>query len=313
MRTNECTHTHRQAYLALTSCREAIICLQAAEESCKSSKNDVASIQRRQNEILQETVLAEIMTKKHAMGFDDEVFVHTAIFSYSPYGALRMRPDRRVGSNKAYFSALTEGKAVRVRDTLHGRAVFTSRAFKKGELIFSEAPLVAASVDPRLCSFCTRGVVTIVKCSKCDCERYCSNQCRDAAFLSYHKILCSRGPAVSGLLQGLKGTELAATGHVIIALKLIAMIKQQSAAGVSGWSEGRCPSFDLFCSYSDNTTSRLADYACGFTNMHHQASPFLVAAPKHPRLPEGTRPRSTSHFACDHPPLHLASSSCTLS
>lgn len=198
------------AYVALGSIKEAITCLAtAAQAGC-----DPDECEKRQKEIADPAAIQKAITQKQDMGFSDPSFMHKAIFSYAPYGGLRMRPDRTVASNTTYFAQLTEGKDLEIRDTSYGRAVFATRAYKKGDLIFSEAPLVTATTDKTLCSFCTLAVPKnkSVCCDKCACERYCSTHCRDAALHSYHQHLCMQSTEVEALMQGLQGTELAETG-----------------------------------------------------------------------------------------------------
>jgi hypothetical protein len=251
------------AYLALTSIRDALVTLQRAQASCEKAEDNTA-IQRRMAELLQPEDGAKVLKRKHAMGFGDPIFLNTALYSFAPYGALLFRPDRRVAANAEYFAALTAGKDVEVVDSKKGRIVIARRAFKRGERIFEEPPLLAATTDLTMCSFCTRTICEApIACPNCKIEQYCSVACRASAADSYHTGLCRRAASgVEALIRELDNASLAEYGHVILALKMIAMVKQRAGRG--------CQALDLMCSIKDQGSSVLSGYACAFDSLHAQ-------------------------------------------
>ncbi|KAF4686822.1 Zinc finger MYND domain-containing protein 15, partial [Perkinsus olseni] len=85
-----------------------------------------------------------------------------------------------------------------VKDTKDkGRAVFATRAFEPGEIVYKQAP-VASILHPWLCethcSGCFQKATTtsgvLRTCSRCKVARYCSSQCQAMDWKAGHKREC---------------------------------------------------------------------------------------------------------------------------
>ncbi|CAF4509282.1 unnamed protein product, partial [Rotaria socialis] len=142
--------------------------------------------------------------------------------------------------------------------------IYSKRVISPGEDIFTDIPLVHAqtvdtlSISPA-CATCTTSLltpavyfettwsrmpeklqrqieeywppITLVPCSFCPFELYCSETCRQQAWDSYHKILCpSANPETMELFQFCANRQIIVRGtwnsifSPMILAKLIAMI-----------------------------------------------------------------------------------------
>lgn len=133
---------------------------------------------------------------------------------------------------KRLYEPLTHDMPVEVTFTNQGRAVRTTRAIKKGEVIFADRAFLHAQTLPSrkfpCCSHCVTSLITpedvfsneelqkpaLQKAFKkywpvrarvyCTCkkEAYCSEQCRQEAWDSEHRLICpEKNPAVHKLYQ----------------------------------------------------------------------------------------------------------------
>lgn len=90
---------------------------------------------------------------------------------------------------------------VEVRDASGmGRGIFAREHIAKGEVFFFDEPFVAAFVDGDRCQLCFRELTPTpefptppepVTCEGCGIERYCSEQCCQKAWNSYHRAQCA--------------------------------------------------------------------------------------------------------------------------
>ncbi len=141
--------------------------------------------------------------------------------------------------------------------------MIAKKVFKKGEAIFSEAPIVSTQFswnkfyNYRACEFCMRPLEdalenvrrltenssislpfvsqccttnkqTHCKCEKCGVE-YCSDRCRHQAFLTYHQTLCSvtNSTSYNLIMEFWRSIHLPPeTTSIELILKLLAIIKQ---------------------------------------------------------------------------------------
>ncbi|CAF1629485.1 unnamed protein product [Rotaria magnacalcarata] len=159
---------------------------------------------------------------------------------------------------------LTQYPMIDIRVDQRGKGIYSKRVISPGEDIFTDIPLVHAqtvdtlSISPA-CATCTTSLltpavyfettwsrmpeklqrqieehwppITLVPCSFCPFELYCSETCRQQAWDSYHKILCpSANPETMELFQFCASRQIIVRGtwnsifSPMILAKLIAMI-----------------------------------------------------------------------------------------
>ncbi|XP_046571271.1 histone-lysine N-trimethyltransferase SMYD5-like [Haliotis rubra] len=147
-----------------------------------------------------------------------------------------------------------------------GKGVFSKTAFKKGDVIFEEKPLVSCQFawnelyKYKACEFCMQALETAeensrrltenkaiilphpeccevkpenhVVCPQCQIE-YCSAQCRDAAWAQYHRVLClgmskeDQDHPINRLLEAWRNIHFPPeTATVMLLAKMIATVKQ---------------------------------------------------------------------------------------
>ncbi|XP_076459608.1 protein-lysine N-trimethyltransferase SMYD5-like [Babylonia areolata] len=133
---------------------------------------------------------------------------------------------------KRLYAPLTRDTPVEVTFTSQGRALATTRAVKKGEVIFADKPMVLAQTLPTLkfvcCANCARSMIrpedvftkeelqqkTLAKALKkywpirdrfpcvCGHEVYCSEGCKAEAWDNYHRLICpERNPTMRRLYE----------------------------------------------------------------------------------------------------------------
>ncbi|KAL8624163.1 hypothetical protein ACOMHN_020213 [Nucella lapillus] len=133
---------------------------------------------------------------------------------------------------KRLYAPLTQDMSVEVTFTSQGRAVVSRKAIKKGEVIFSDKPMLLAQTLPSMkfvcCANCVMSLIrpedvftkeeleekALVKAVKkfwpvrdrfpCTCARevYCSKQCRDEAWENHHRLICAeKNPAMEKLYE----------------------------------------------------------------------------------------------------------------
>ena len=79
-------------------------------------------------------------------------------------------------------------------DPVRGRRVIAERAFKRGELLFSEEPFASVLLPENYsthCHHCHKAFFVPIPCLKCTQSRYCSGECGARSWDSYHKFECS--------------------------------------------------------------------------------------------------------------------------
>ncbi|CAF3572732.1 unnamed protein product [Rotaria socialis] len=159
---------------------------------------------------------------------------------------------------------LAQYPMIDMRVDQRGKGIYSKRVISPGEDIFTDIPLVHAqtvdtlSISPA-CATCTTSLltpavyfettwsrmpeklqrqieeywppITLVPCSFCPFELYCSETCRQQAWDSYHKILCpSANPETMELFQFCANRQIIVRGtwnsifSPMILAKLIAMI-----------------------------------------------------------------------------------------
>lgn len=74
-----------------------------------------------------------------------------------------------------------------------GRGMFAREDIPAGTLFFQETPLVMATEDDDRCAWCILSLKDKdpVVCTECEMEKYCSEECRSAAWNNYHKEICN--------------------------------------------------------------------------------------------------------------------------
>ncbi|TSQ35292.1 SET and MYND domain-containing protein 5 [Bagarius yarrelli] len=155
---------------------------------------------------------------------------------------------------------------VRFIDNVKGKGLFAKRAFKKGETIFTERPLVSAQFlwnamyKYKACEYCLRALETAEEnarrlsglpalnlphpelckvrpelhqaCPSCQ-VMYCSSECRQAAWDQYHKVLCL-GPShhdpnhpINKLQDAWRSAHYPPeTSSIMLMAKMVAVFKQ---------------------------------------------------------------------------------------
>uniref|UniRef100_A0A8D8WG37 SET and MYND domain-containing protein 5 n=1 Tax=Cacopsylla melanoneura TaxID=428564 RepID=A0A8D8WG37_9HEMI len=174
---------------------------------------------------------------------------------------------------------------------LKGRGLFAKKAYKKGDLIFEESPLVCAQFSWNTtygylaCEYCMRPLETAaenakrlsggsvpelqfpecsptdkscqVKCETCQ-KAYCSDSCRKRAWDQYHKTLChtSDTSPFSLLEEAWKAMHYPPESCTIMLLaRIFAMVEQQSEQN----KEQLFNQISNFCSRSSEDCASLED------------------------------------------------------
>lgn len=75
-----------------------------------------------------------------------------------------------------------------------GYGLYARRSIRKGNSFWSEEPFVYSSVNEGRCFQCAKSVTQPsqrISCLHCTCEWYCSTECREKSWTSYHRSLCN--------------------------------------------------------------------------------------------------------------------------
>ena len=78
-------------------------------------------------------------------------------------------------------------------DKTRGRYLTAAQSVKEGEILFQETPFSCVLLPPFYsshCHDCLAPLLAPVPCSVCTQPRYCSAECRDQAWASYHQYEC---------------------------------------------------------------------------------------------------------------------------
>lgn len=79
------------------------------------------------------------------------------------------------------------------KNELKGRFVIANDEIKVGDILFVERPfafVVLPKMVHKYCSFCCKRIFALVPCSKCSLACFCNEECRDAAWKSFHSWEC---------------------------------------------------------------------------------------------------------------------------
>uniref|UniRef100_A0A8C1G359 Protein-lysine N-trimethyltransferase SMYD5 n=1 Tax=Cyprinus carpio TaxID=7962 RepID=A0A8C1G359_CYPCA len=186
---------------------------------------------------------------------------------------------------------------VRFIDNVKGKGLFAKKAFKKGDTIFIERPLVSAQFlwnalyKYRACEYCLRALETAEEnsrrlsgraalslphpelckvrpdrhqpCPHCQ-VMYCSAECRQAAWEQYHKLLCL-GPShhdpdhpLNKLQDAWRSVHYPPeTSSIMIMARMVASIKQAEDKG--RWQR----LFSQFCSRTANEEEEIVHKLLG--------------------------------------------------
>ncbi|XP_052006095.1 histone-lysine N-trimethyltransferase SMYD5 [Xyrauchen texanus] len=186
---------------------------------------------------------------------------------------------------------------VRFIDTVKGKGLFAKRAFKKGDIIFTERPLVSsqflwnALYKYRACEYCLHALETAEEnarrlsglpglclphpelckvrpdrhqsCPQCP-VMYCSTECRQSAWEQYHKVLCL-GPShddpnhpINKMQDAWRSVHYPPeTSSIMLMARMVATIKQAQDKG--RWQR----LFSNFCSRTANEEEEIVHKMLG--------------------------------------------------
>ena len=98
------------------------------------------------------------------------------------------------------WNRVVEAPAVGINQTVsNGFCLVSTQAFKHGEIVLSEIPVVSWCYDPKFtrCSHCHSLLKKVSVCCEHCQEKYCSSNCLQHA-VAYHKPLCALSKSVTG-------------------------------------------------------------------------------------------------------------------
>ena len=159
---------YSEAGPSLQVCRETLQHAKLQENKMKAVLRDIYNL--------------ELEVERLQTRYEDDIAATTAV------------PPPATPPHPALPGAAAKLRLEQSTDPVRGRYVTTAEDIQAGEVLFRESPYSCVLLPPYYSTHCNHclagGLVAPVPCRACTQPRYCSGDCRDAAWTAYHRYEC---------------------------------------------------------------------------------------------------------------------------